>query len=249
MPATISQAVIEQAHARRRQALAHIFYLDNARELARLGVNGFVHEVRDQPIDAETLQLMRDNGVAQIAATLSREASFTSDMLPFVDDPFFTRAVSPEVVEELKSDERRARLRANPNFARYPGVFQNALDNFVREARAGIAYGMGTDSGPSGRFAGYFAHWELELMVRAGLTPRQALTAATITNAGFLGAADLGRIAPGFQADLLVLDRNPLADIRNTRAIHAVFIGGRSVPTIWQTCADRPAGACDAEQR
>lgn len=248
MPSAISQAIIEEAHARGRRAVGHIFYLENARELAGFGINGFVHEVRDQAIDDQTLQLMQQNNVAQVAATLSREASFTTDMLPFVDDPFFARAVRPSVIEELKSDARRARLRANPNFSRYPGVLDNALANFGRQARAGIVYGMGTDSGPAGRFAGYFAHWELELMVRAGITPREALTAATVTNAGLLGVEDLGRVAPGYQADLLVLDRDPLTDIRNTRAIHAVFIGGRSVPTIWQTCVDRPADACGAEQ-
>ena len=54
-----------------------------------------------------------------------------------------------------------------------------ALKNFGAMAKAGIPFGMGTDSGPTARFPGYFAHWELELMVKAGVTPLQALTAAT----------------------------------------------------------------------
>jgi imidazolonepropionase-like amidohydrolase len=244
MPYPISRAVIAEAHAKRKKAVAHIFYLDNAAELTREHVDGFAHEVRDKPIDAKTLQLMKANHVTQIAATLSREASFTYDLLPFVDDPFFARGVTPAAVEALKSDARREKLRSSPSFAKYPGIFENALANFGRQARAGIPYGMGTDSGPSARFPGYFAHWELELMVRAGITPRQALTAATLTNARWLGATDLGRVAPGYRADLLVLDRDPLKDIRNTRSIHAVLIGGRHVPTIWQTCTGRPADAC-----
>jgi imidazolonepropionase-like amidohydrolase len=103
---------------------------------------------------------------------------------------------------------------------------------------------MGTDSGPSARFPGYFAHWELELMVKAGITPLQALTAATGTNAKFLGTTQTGTIEKGKWADLLVLDRDPVADIRNTRAINAVYIAGRKVPTIWQTCTGRAADAC-----
>jgi imidazolonepropionase-like amidohydrolase len=244
MPYPISRAVIAEAHAKRKKAVAHIFYLDNAAELTREHVDGFAHEVRDKPIDAKTLQMMKANHVTQIAATLSREASFTYDLLPFVDDPFFARGVTPAAVEALKSDARREKLRSSPSFAKYPDIFENALANFGRQARAGIPYGMGTDSGPSARFPGYFAHWELELMVRAGITPRQALTAATLTNARWLGATDLGRVAPGYRADLLVLDRDPLKDIRNTRSIHAVLIGGRHVPTIWQTCTGRPADAC-----
>jgi imidazolonepropionase-like amidohydrolase len=81
-------------------------------------------------------------------------------------------------------------------------------------------------------------------MVKAGLTPLEALTAATGSNAEFIGASDIGTIAMGKQADLLVLDRNPLDDIRNTRSIRQVFIAGNSVPTIWQICVGRQPEAC-----
>jgi imidazolonepropionase-like amidohydrolase len=81
-------------------------------------------------------------------------------------------------------------------------------------------------------------------MVQAGLTPLQALTAATGGNAKFIGANDLGVIALHKWADLVVLDRDPVADIRNTRTIHAVYIAGRTVPTIWQLCAGRAATQC-----
>jgi imidazolonepropionase-like amidohydrolase len=76
---------------------------------------------------------------------------------------------------------------------------------------------------------GYFEHWELELMVDSGLTPTQAIVAATGSAARFLQVKDLGTLEAGRWADLLVLDRNPLQDIRNTRAIHAVFIAGNRV--------------------
>ena len=62
----------------------------------------------------------------------------------------------------------------------------------------------------------------------------------------FLGANEIGTVQAGKWADLLVLDRDPVADIRNTRAIHAVYIAGRKVPTIWQTCIGRAADACGA---
>ncbi len=248
MPYSISKAVIDQAHKDGLKAVAHVFYKENAAELIRQGVDGFAHEVRDQPVDDAFIDAMKQHGTWQMAATLSREASFTYTELPFVDDPFFSRGVTPAVLAELKSAERQEKLAAAPNFPKYDKVFENAMTNFAREAKGGVRYGMGTDSGPSGRFPGYFAHWELSLMVKAGLTPLQALTAATGSNAEFMGAQDIGTIEPGKWADLLVLDASPLADIKNTRAIHEVYIAGNKVPTIWQTCTGRPTDACKSRE-
>jgi imidazolonepropionase-like amidohydrolase len=244
MPPAISSAVIAEAHKDGKKAVAHVFYYDNAKELTREGVNGFAHSVRDRAVDAPLLSAMKAKGVWQIAATLSREASFTYDLLPFVDDPFFLRGVTPQVIADLKNPERRTRLSSSPTFPKYPAVLKYAMENFGREAKAGIPYGMGTDSGPSARFPGYFAHWELELMVKSGITPLQALTAATSSNAKFMGATNVGIIAPAKAADLLVLDKDPTADIRNTRAIDSVYLAGEQVPTIWQTCTGRAADAC-----
>jgi imidazolonepropionase-like amidohydrolase len=70
-------------------------------------------------------------------------------------------------------------------------------------------------------------HDELERLVAVGMSPAEALTAATLTAARVLGAeGEIGRIAPGYRGDLLILDADPLADIRNTRRIHAVIQGG-----------------------
>ena len=94
-----------------------------------------------------------------------------------------------------------------------------AQKNLKKLSDAGVKIGFGTDTGPPGRFQGYGEHWEMELMVQAGLTPRQVITAASKTSAEFLGAKDLGTIERGHWADLLVLGANPLDDIRNTRKI------------------------------
>jgi imidazolonepropionase-like amidohydrolase len=95
---------------------------------------------------------------------------------------------------------------------------------------AGVNVGFGTDSGAlPGRIPGFAEHRELELMVEAGLTPMQAITAATGENAKLLHAADRGTIGVGKRADLLILDADPLADIRNTRRIFAVYHDGRNL--------------------
>ncbi len=100
-------------------------------------------------------------------------------------------------------------------------------DLFLRAfAAAGGRIAAGTDASNQMLVPGYSEHREMELLVRAGLTPREALWAATRNAAVLLGVDSLGLIAPGNAADLVVLSQDPLADIRNTRAIQAVMARG-----------------------
>jgi imidazolonepropionase-like amidohydrolase len=86
---------------------------------------------------------------------------------------------------------------------------------------------VGTDASNQLLVPGYSEHRELELLVHAGLSPREALRAATRNGAVLLGVDSLGLLAPGKAADLVVLTRDPLADIRNSRAIQSVMTRGR----------------------
>jgi imidazolonepropionase-like amidohydrolase len=89
---------------------------------------------------------------------------------------------------------------------------------------------MGTDSGANlvGRWQGYFEHVEMEMMAKAGLTPAQVVTAATSGAARVMHVdAKVGTLQPGKWADLLVLDANPLTDVKNLRQISAVWIAGQ----------------------
>jgi len=234
MPPPITQAIIDTAHKRGARVLAHVFYLEDAKRLVDQGIDGFVHMVRDQPIDQALIDAMEKHGTWQVASTLSREASmFAYGSTPeFASDAFFTRGVSAKTLELIKSAERQKTIAGNPNFKKFPAFFETAKANLKRLADAGIPFAAGTDAGPPGRFPGYSQHWELQLMVEAGLTPAQALDAATRRAAMFLGAEDLGTLEPTKWADFVVLDANPLTDIKNTRKIRSVFIAGTEVPTI-----------------
>jgi imidazolonepropionase-like amidohydrolase len=231
MPYDIAQAIIESAHRHHLRVIAHIFYLQDAKQLVDYGVDGLAHSVRDKPADAAFLAGMKRHGTWQEAATLSREASMFvyGHTPPYANDPFFTRSISPSVLAQLKGPAYQQKMRSDPDFSMYPGFLRTAERNLKTLADAGVPYAFGTDSGPPGRFPGYFAHWEMELMVQAGLTPMQVITAATGSAARFLHAEDLGTLEKNKWADLIVLDKDPLDDIKNTRTISAVYIAGKRV--------------------
>ena len=108
---------------------------------------------------------------------------------------------------------------------------QYTLEMIGRMHRAGVPIGAGTDTPIALAIPGYSLHNELEVLVAAGLTPLEALEAATVQPARFFSLEDeMGSIAPGMRADLVLLDANPLTDIRNTKTINRVIARGRLMP-------------------
>lgn len=233
MPPEISEAIIRAAHRNNLRVVAHIFYLEDAQRIVDQGIDGLAHAVRDKPVDDRLINTMKQRGVWQLAETLSREASMFAygERAPFLDDPFFRFGVSERSLEILADPKRQATLSAHPHFHDYPEFLETAQKNLVTLARAGVNYGFGTDAGPPGRFAGYFAHWELALMVESGFTPAEAIATATGRAAQFLGSTEVGLIQPNRWADLLILNADPTADIKNSRNIHSVYVAGRKVPS------------------
>lgn len=234
MPAELTQAIIAEGHARGMRVLGHVFYLEDAKRLVSQGLDGFVHSVRDQPIDDEFIAMMKAHGTWQVAPTLSREEAVHAFGAPnpITKDPFFRQSLSPAALAKLESPEREKAMTANPAWDRLPAFDKMAKVNFMKEVRAGIPYGFGTDAGPPGRVPGYSEHWELAGMVEAGLTPGQAIAAATSHAARWLRNPDIGTLAQGKWADLVVLDADPLKDIRNSRRIAAVYVAGNKVPSV-----------------
>jgi imidazolonepropionase-like amidohydrolase len=231
MPPAVYRAVIDEAHARGLRVAAHLFYLEDARDLVGAGVDLVAHSVRDTVVDPTFAAELARRGTC-VVPTLTRELSaFAYAEEPaFFSDPFFLKEADPAVVAELRSPERRERARANPATARYREALRTASRNLKALVDAGAKIAFGTDSGPPARFQGYFEHEELQLMVEAGLTPTQALVAATSGAARCLGLKAVGKLVPEAWADFLVLRADPLADIRNTRSLESVWIAGNRVP-------------------
>jgi imidazolonepropionase-like amidohydrolase len=111
----------------------------------------------------------------------------------------------------------------------HPDLLERSLRNVRRLHRAGVTILAGTDASNPGTAHGPSIHEEMELLVRAGMTPSEAIAASTAKPAAFFGTADRGRIATGLRADLLLVDGDPTVDIKATRRIVGIWKNGYPV--------------------
>ena len=228
IPSSVYRAIIKQARKRNMLAFAHLYELADAKGLVDAGLNVIAHSVRDQEVDDELISKMKKNNVTY-AATLSREQStfVYADSPAFLNDPFFQKGTTPEVIQAVKTTLKDKQAKDPEREINKTG-FGIAMRNLKKLSDAGVRIGMGSDTGPPARFSGYFEHLEMELMVKAGLTPMQVIQAATNNSAEALRISEeFGTLAKGKAADLVVLDKSPLDDIRNTKTIHAVYLAGK----------------------
>jgi imidazolonepropionase-like amidohydrolase len=228
MSPAIYKAVINQAHNRGLRVAAHLFYLEDAKGLLEAGVDFLAHSVRDTTIDEELIALLIDKNVCYCPTLMREVSTYVYEERPdWFDDPFFLRDVDPTIVQALEAPEYQERIRNRPSSQAYKKALVVAQQNLKILADAGVRIAMGTDTGPAGRFQGYFEHSELQLMVDAGLTPMQTLVAATGEAARCLQIDnEVGTLEAGKWADFVVLSKNPLENIINTRTIETVWISG-----------------------
>ncbi len=220
-------AVIDRAREHGLPVASHLFYREDAKGLLRAGTGLVAHSIRDEAVDDETIGLFRETGVCYVP-TLTREVStFAYGGRPdFFDDPFLIADVDSAQVRMVSDPGRQARVRASGAAEAYGRALEVAQANLARLAEAGVAIAFGTDSGPLGRFQGYFEHMEMELMAEAGLAPERILRSATGVAAECLGRDDIGTLEAGRRADFVVARANPLEDVRNLREIVGVWVGG-----------------------
>jgi imidazolonepropionase-like amidohydrolase len=226
MPVEVLAAIVAEAHDLGRPVFTHVHTAAEALDAVRAGVDGVEH-VPAGPRCAEALEAMAAAGMYWTPTLAVLDSIAHGDDWPgHVRGLDPTGSLPPAVYDDLAAvpvSERRLR-RAAAARAVLDGLAGTDLDAL---ARAGLRIAAGTDAGNTATPHGLTLHRELLLLTRVGLTPGQALRAATHTAAGKLGAGHLGSIRPGQAADLVVLSADPLADIRASWQIDVVMQAGR----------------------
>ena len=229
MSSALVGAAVEEAARHELPVFAHASSVDELREAVTHGVRAMMHLVKDPaPPGDELLAEMKERGIFYVPTlSLFVWADAWGDPADHLSDPFLRSGVEPEVIASLL--ESRLAPTEPPAAADW-SARRSWLAAFKAVHDAGVRVVGGSDTANPFVFPGYSMHHELELMVEAGLTPMEALVAATRRAAEMLGAEDaFGTVAPGKRADLLILGADPLEDIRNTRTLEVVIRGGEVV--------------------
>ena len=217
------RAIIDEAHSRDLQVIAHVYYAADAADLVEAGVDGFAHLVRDQEMTSQLVGAISSGDVFVMPNLGVSERGTHFEPPAWLDDPLLLHSVAPDVVARAKeSFGQRTEDGVDRSRASYAAMQRSV----ARLVAAGVPLVLGADSGVRDHFFGFTELRELELMVAAGLTSEQAIEAATIRPADLLGLDDVGLLTAGRRADFIVLNASPLDDISNIRSIDDVFMNG-----------------------
>ncbi|MGH9442938.1 MAG: amidohydrolase family protein [Thermoanaerobaculia bacterium] len=221
-------ALIREARQLGLRVAVHAPRLTDARDAVRAGATVLAHGILDEPLDADTARAMTTAGIFYVP---------TLDIYDFLADPrgFMDRALADARIRESLSKATLKLYRSDAYFATYRERYPNsgfvsthlktAYDNVARARAAGVQIALGTDMWA---FPGAGVHLELEDLVAAGFAPLEAIRAATLASARSLGIeGERGSIQDGKRADFVLLENDPLRDVRNSRSIERVYKGGR----------------------
>jgi imidazolonepropionase-like amidohydrolase len=210
MTPEVYKAVIDEAHKNNLRTIAHVYTLDDAKGLLRAGIDAFAHGVRDKVLDDEAVTLYKNRRGLVVGPNMPERGVA-------VDMSWLAESIPAPELAKLQAAVSTNRADVN-------AFWSIQAQNLAKVNAAGVKIVVGTDGNTP-----YAPHIEMEDMVAAGMTPMQVLTAATKNGAEFLRMTDSGTIEANKSADFIVLDANPLDDIRNTRKISAVYLRGAAI--------------------
>jgi imidazolonepropionase-like amidohydrolase len=250
LPPELYRVIAEEAHKNGVPVGVHNVTLADAKALMRAGVEGWLHvPVRGhESADAELLSIVKDRVARgdhpmmwmtpslQSAWMMASYAATPNGQKPaWLDDPLLKATYPAQQIDKAFSEDQKAGF-----------LKRNVAEEVAHQGRtamalraAGMRIVMGTDTGQTRHWIGYYNHMALESYVAIGMTPHEAIIASTRDSAE-VGGFDTGLVAEGRSADFTVLDANPLQSISNTRRINAVWLRGQEVPRAamaqkWQT--------------
>jgi imidazolonepropionase-like amidohydrolase len=218
-----TEAVVRAAHDRGKLAIAHVHTQAAAWQAVSAGVDGLAHLFIDSPPDQALIEAIAERDIF-VTPTLTLLEAMVGRMTGagLVEDPRVSELLGERWLENLR---RVWRFDC-------PGNYEHAVETVARLYQAGVRLLAGTDAaglGVVGTAQGVSLHRELELLVDAGLTEVEALAAATSVPANCFGLDDRGRIAPGLQADLMLVDGDPAKEITDTLSIEGVWRRGEEL--------------------
>ncbi|MDP2052476.1 MAG: amidohydrolase family protein, partial [Acidobacteriota bacterium] len=223
--------IIDEAHQRQLRVIAHVFYHADAVDLVDAGIDAFAHMVRDTVMsDALVAAIVKKDVVVMGNLTTPLKPTFAATP-PWLTagDPMMallTPAVIAPVIERMRAYYAKREPKAVEAARQRYGILRQSL---AKLAAAGAKVVLGADTGLEDHHFGFAEQLELQAMVEAGMSPSQAIVAATSRAAQFVNRHDTGALTVGKRADFLVLDVNPLDDITNTRRISRIVIGNVEV--------------------
>ena len=226
-------AIAAEARADGLPIVVHTGDVRDVEDALKAGVNGIEHGSFRERIPDSDFAFMAKNGVTYDATLSVGEAfpQFAAGKLDLLNRSLVQQAVPKELLagtrKMIESPEAAA---SRKSIGEYPISMDIARDNLLRAWKAGVILITGTDAGNMLVFHGPTVQHEMALWVEAGIPPAVALQAATLNSAKALGAgARLGSLEPGKDATMLVVDGNPLQDIKAIEAISFVIFKGERI--------------------
>ncbi|MEO8001580.1 MAG: CIA30 family protein [Arenimonas sp.] len=219
LPPDVTRALIKSAHAHNKKAVIHIAAYKQAKIMLDQGADGLVHSFIDQIADTAFIEQAKKQHTF-IVPTLSVTGSLAG-----ADE-------GKKLAADTALQDYLSLLQSNALKAGFPAQWQNSkvLDNALASVKllhdGGIPLLAGTDAGNPGTTHGASLHGELALLVRAGLSPAEALNSATALPAKIFALNDRGRIAVGMRADLILVNGDPTKNITATRDINFIWKNG-----------------------
>jgi imidazolonepropionase-like amidohydrolase len=222
MPPEVYMPLIEEAHKHGMLVHAHATNLQDQKGVVKAGVDVLVHTLANERIDDELVALLKEKkpywapvmGLGDVAELCEDNNQFVEQVLP------------DGVIADVKAG--KTWLKSNPCSAPVNTQRDEILkSNFGRMTAAGARVVLSTDAGVSAKYSfGFAEHHEIAMYVKFGMSPAQAIVVSTSRPTEVLRIKDTGTLAKGKRADFIVLDANPLENIRNTRKIDSVYLNG-----------------------